>query len=51
MRHSIFCLPFLMVPAVHAQTARAPQPPANGDVVSAADDAFGRRIGIEEVGL
>ena len=37
--------------AAHAQTARAPQPPANGDVVRAADDAFGRRIGIEEVGL
>ncbi len=51
MRHSIFCLPLLAAPAAHAQTVRAPQPPASGDVVSAADDAFGRRIGIEEVGL
>ncbi len=51
MRHSLFCLSVLAVPAAHAQTASAPQPPANGDVVRAADDAFGRRIGIEEVGL
>ncbi len=51
MRLVSFCLPVLAVPVAHAQTARAPQPPANGDVVRAADDAFGRRIGIEEVGL
>ncbi|MBB4839649.1 iron complex outermembrane receptor protein [Sphingomonas kyeonggiensis] len=51
MRHSLFCLSVLAVPTAHAQTARAPQPPANGDVVRAADDAFGRRVGIEEVGL
>lgn len=51
MRHSLFCLSVLAVPAAYAQTARAPQPPANGDVVRAADDAFGRRVGIEEVGL
>jgi len=51
MRRSVFCLSLLAAPAVHAQTARPPQPPANGDVVRAADDAFGRRVGIEEVGL
>lgn len=52
MRYSVFCLSLLAAPAAHAQTARAPQPPGNGnDVVRAADDAFGRRIGIEQVGL
>lgn len=51
MRCSVFCLLFA-APAAHAQTARAPQPAAgSNDVVRAADDAFGRRIGIEQVGL
>lgn len=49
MRHSAFCLSLVFAPCVQAQNA--PQPPAGGDVVRAADDAFGRRIGIEEVGL
>ncbi len=53
MRNPVFCLSLLVASAAHAQTApaQAPQPPAGGDVVRAADDAFGRRIGIEEVGL
>lgn len=51
MRYSVFCLSLFAAPAVHAQTAQALQPQGGNDVVRAADDAFGRRIGIEEVGL
>lgn len=51
MRRSVFCLSILAVPVAQAQTAPPPSPPAGGDVVRAADDAFGRRVGIEEVGL
>lgn len=46
MRSSLLCLAILATPAL-AQPP-APQP---RDVVGAADDAFGLRIGIEEVGL
>jgi iron complex outermembrane receptor protein len=53
MRRSICFLSLLAAPGAHAQQAPAPQaaPQGRGDVVRAADDAFGRRIGIEEVGL
>jgi iron complex outermembrane recepter protein len=51
MRYSVFCLSLLAAPVAQAQTARAPQPASGDDVVRAADDAFGRRIGIEQVGL
>ena len=46
MRAPLIFLSFLAVPGI----AHAQQPAAN-NVVSAADDAFGRRIGVEEVGL
>ncbi|MGK6356695.1 TonB-dependent siderophore receptor [Sphingomonas sp. DT-207] len=49
MRETICCLSLLAVPSAHAQVA--PALPQSGDVVRASDDAFGRRIGIEEVGL
>lgn len=42
------CLPLLAASPALAQ--QAPQPPGR-DVVRAADDAFGRRVGIEDVGL
>lgn len=46
MRAPLICLSLLALPGVaHAQQ------PAGNNVVSAADDAFGRRIGVEEVGL
>ncbi len=54
MRCSICCLSLLAAPAAHAQTVAAPPQapqPQGRDVVRAADDAFGRRIGIEDVGL
>ncbi|MGK6319269.1 TonB-dependent siderophore receptor [Sphingomonas sp. DT-204] len=52
MRRFICSLSLLAAPAAHAQTAISPPPqPQGSDVVRAADDAFGRRIGIEEVGL
>ncbi|UIJ46363.1 TonB-dependent receptor [Sphingomonas cannabina] len=52
MRCSICCLSLLAAPAAHAQIAISPPAqPQNRDVVRAADDAFGRRIGVEEVGL
>jgi iron complex outermembrane receptor protein len=51
MRYSVFWLSLLAAPAAHGQTAPAPQPASGNDVVRAADDAFGRRIGIEQVGL
>lgn len=51
MRCSICCLSLLAAPSVHAQTVSPPPPPQSRDVVRAADDAFGRRVGIEEVGL
>lgn len=47
MRISLCCLSLLSVPEALAQQA----PPQGRDVVRAADDAFGRRVGIEDVGL
>src|SRR5687767_9197476 len=48
MRISLCCLSLLAAPQAFAQQAPAPQ---GGDVVRAADDAFGRRVGVEDVGL
>lgn len=55
MHVSLYCLSLLVVPdalAQRAQPAPVPTPTPQGrDVVRAADDAFGRRVGIEDVGL
>lgn len=48
MRASILYLSCFAAPLAQAQTAA---PPQGRDVVREADDAFGRRIGVEEVGL
>ena len=48
MRISLCCLSLLASPQALAQQVPAPQ---GRDVVGAADDAFGRRVGIEDVGL
>jgi iron complex outermembrane receptor protein len=48
MRISLCCLSLLAAPQAFAQQAPAPQ---GRDVVRAADDAFGRRVGVEDVGL
>jgi iron complex outermembrane recepter protein len=56
MRFALSCLALCAAPAAPAAFAQTvPPPPApaaqGNDVVRAADDAFGRRIGIEDVGL
>ncbi|NIJ20516.1 iron complex outermembrane receptor protein [Sphingomonas naasensis] len=53
MRISLCCLSLLATPEAWAQQAQpVPAPvPQGRDVVRAADDAFGRRVGIEDVGL
>ncbi|AJP70772.1 TonB-dependent siderophore receptor [Sphingomonas hengshuiensis] len=50
MRFPFLPLTLLVAPAAQAQSASPP--PAQGrDVVRESDDAFGRRIGVEDVGL
>lgn len=50
MRCPLLPLTLLVPAAAHAQSAPAP-PAQNRDVVRESDDAFGRRIGVEDVGL
>ena len=50
MRFTILPLTLLVAPAVHAQNV-SPLPAQGRDVVRESDDAFGRRIGVEDVGL
>jgi iron complex outermembrane receptor protein len=51
MRISLCCLSLLAAPETLAQQAQPAPAPQPRDVVRAADDAFGRRVGIEDVGL
>lgn len=50
MRCLVLSLTLFLAPAAYAQSA-SPRPAEARDVVRESDDAFGRRIGIEDVGL